>query len=212
MTDDNGRTLVDEIGTYAPQRGRSLRLRRITVLRPGDAEGDVVLLTNLTDREHYPAGAIAWLYRQRWQIEQVFQQVTETFSLRHLIGCTPQAVLLQLGWCLLLYNALQVVKAYVAEDGKVLSGLVSMYYLFHDVRDELKAWAYHGGEWPETMCSPRDATTQIRRLRRFLQGSYDPVAYRKNVRKQPSKPKPPQRRTSACTSVQRLLEKAKAIA
>lgn len=211
-TDENGRTIIDEIGTFAPYHGCHLRLRRVTVLRPGEEEGDVILLTNLTGRERFPATAIAWLYRQRWQIEQVFQQVTETFSLQHLIGCSPQAVLLQLGLCLLLYNALQVVKAYVAEDGKVLSSLVSMYYLFHDVRDELKAWAYHGGEWPETMRSPRNAEAQIRRLRRFLRGSYDPVAYRKYVRKKPAKPKLAQRRTSECTSVQRLLEKARVTA
>ena len=30
------------------------------------------------------------LYRRRWGIEQVFQQVTETFALAHLIGCEPQ--------------------------------------------------------------------------------------------------------------------------
>jgi hypothetical protein len=211
-TDENGRTIVDEIGTFGSDRGGRkgahppLRLRRIIVLRPGDPEGDVVLLSSLVDREQFPAVEIAGLYRQRWQIEQVFQQVTETFSLQHLIGCSPRAVLLQLSLCLLLYNGLQVVKHFVAEDGRVLASVVSMYYLFHDVRDELKAWAYHGGDWPASR--RRSAPATIVRLRALLRGSWDPVAYVKYVRKKPAKPKSIVQRTSAHTSVQRLLKKA----
>ena len=39
---------------------------------------------------------------------------TDVFSLRHLIGTQPKAVLFQLSFCLLLYNALQVVRSHLA--------------------------------------------------------------------------------------------------
>jgi len=144
--DAQGRQVIDEIGSLG--KGKStLRVRRIT-LRRGKGEDDVVLLSNLFDRAAFAAGVLLELYRKRWGIEaaglrppqQVFQQVTETFALQHLIGSSPRAVLLQLAYCLLLYNLVQLIKLYVAQDGKVLAGVVSTFYLFKDVRRELVGW------------------------------------------------------------------------
>jgi hypothetical protein len=141
----------------------------------------------------------------------MFQQVTETFSLSHLIGSGPKAVLLQFAYCLLLYNLVQRVKAYVAEDGKVPASAVSTYYLFADIRRELEAWAYHtDGTWPR---ATRDQAQMRRRLRELLGGSWDPVAYAKAADKKPRPPRPPPCRLhGGHSSVQRVLEgKAKVI-
>ena len=202
--DAQGRQVLDEIGLLSSSK-RSMRVRRITLVRTGDDEDNVVLLTNLLDRGRYAAADLLELYRYRWHIEQVFQQVTETFSLSHLIGCAPKAVLLQFSFCLLLYNLMQVVKAYVAEDGQVLASMVSMHYLFADVRTELVAWAYHtGGSWPRTC---RDAAEMCRRLRTLLRGCWDPIKYTKARDKKPrGKPKPKQWLHGGHTSVQRALE------
>ena len=152
------------------------------------------------------------LYRRRWGIEQVFQQVTQTFSLNHLIGSEPKAVLLQFAYCLLLYNLVQVIKTYVAEDGGVLASAVSTYYLFNDIRRELEAWAYHtDGAWPR---QPRDASAMAARLAELMKGSWDPIAYAKAPDKKPRvKPKPRFRLHGGHSSVQRVLEgRAKEIA
>lgn len=203
--DAEGRRVRDEIGVLG--RGeQAMPVRRITLFRNGaDGEEDVVLLTNLLDRRRYSAGNLLELYRCRWDIEEVFQQVTETFSLSHLIGCAPKAVLLQFSFCLLLYNLMQVIKAYVAEDGKVLASVVSMFYLFNDVRSELVAWAYHtDGSWPKVL---RDAPTMRRRLRVLLKGLWDPVAYTKASDKKPrAKPKPKLRLHGGYSSVLRALQ------
>jgi hypothetical protein len=53
-------------------------------------EDDVVLLSNLLDRAAFSAADLLALYKHRWGIEQVFQQVTETFALSHLIGSSPE--------------------------------------------------------------------------------------------------------------------------
>lgn len=214
--DSQGRRVLDEIGQLiADAKGKRkgnkdqkvIRVRRIALFRNAAAgEEDVVLLTNLLDRKRYPATDSLELYRHRWSIEQVFQEVTETFSLSHLIGCAPQAVLLQFAFCLLLYNLMQVVRAYVAEDGQVLASVVSMHYLFDDVRTELTAWAYHtDGSWPRR--TRRGAAAVRERLRKLLRGAWNPIRYTKATDKKP-RGKPPRRKwlSGGYTSVQRALD------
>jgi hypothetical protein len=228
-TDGQGRRVLDEIGLLG--RGKKqMRVRRVTLFRSGGNKGavdtknrkgkggakadagdgaedddDVVLLTDLLDREAFPAADLLALYRHRWGIEQVFQQVTETFSLSHLIGSSPKAVLLQFAYCLLLYNLMQLIKIYVARDGAVLASVVSMFYLFKDVKRELSAWAYHtDGAWPRTR---RDAVQMKGRLAELLEGSWHPVAYTKASDKKPrKKPKPKPLLRGGHSSVQRLLD------
>jgi len=202
--DAEGRRVIDQIGVLGKGK-QTMRVRRVTLVRKGEGEEDVVLLTNLLDRAVFSAADLLALYKERWGIERVFQQVTETFSLEHLIGSRPRAALLQLAFCLLLYNLMQVVKAYVADDGKVLSSVVSMFYLFHDVRRELSAWAYHtDGSWPRVK---RDAVAMRLRLRELLKGSWNPVAYTKASDKKPRPRAAPKRLLhGGYTSVQRLLD------
>jgi hypothetical protein len=227
--DSQGRTVRDEVGLLGKGKN-AMRVRRVTLVRDGkretkgknkdkgkgevEVEEDVVLLSNLLDRTAFPAADLLALYRRRWGIEQVFQQVTETFALDHLIGSAPQAVLLQFAYCLLLYNLVQLVKAYVAADGRVLASVVSTYYLFADIRKELVAWAYHGGDeesWPRVV---RDAEQMRERLGELLHNSWDPIAYTKASDKKPRPQRaPPKRLHGGHSSVQRVLEgKAKVVA
>ena len=201
--DDEGRKVIDEIGTFGKGE-HALRLRRITLLRGGEAD-DVQLLTDLLEQKQFDALDLLKLYRKRWGIENMFQQVTETFALSHLIGCTPQAILFQFAFCLLMYNLIQVIKGYVAEDGSVELAIVSTYGLFYDLKRELHAWAYLGDA---SQSRARLDHQQMRqRLRQLLAGSWDAVAYTKAYDKKPRKRKPPPKRLiGGHTSVQRLLE------
>ena len=204
--DAQGRPVLDEIGVAGRGKG-AVRVRRVTLSRAAGGEADVVLLTSLLGRDAFPAADLLALYRLRWGIEQVFQQVTETFALDHLIGCSPKAALLQLAYCLLLYDLVQLVKAYVAEDGRALAGAVSTFYLFHDIRKGLEAWAYHAANRPWPRHPGRDAGQMRARLRELLKGSWDPAAYAKASDKRPRrKPPPPKPLHGGHTSVQRLLE------
>jgi hypothetical protein len=202
VADDQGRTVIDQAGLFGKGKA-AMRLRRITLVRPG--EEDVVLLTDLMDQAEFGALDLLKLYRKRWGIEQMFQQVTETFSLEHLIGCSPRAVLFQFAFCLLMYNLVQAVKGFVAADGKVEASVVSTYGLFYDIKRELCAWAYLGEG--ELRRAPRDAAAMGQRLRELLKGSWDPVAYTKASDKKP-RGRPPQRQPlhGGHSSVQRLLD------
>jgi Transposase DDE domain len=201
--DGQGRQVLDEIGILGKGK-QAMRVRRVTLFRE-KGEENVELLTNLTDRTRFPVAQVLELYKKRWGIEQVFQQVTETFSLSHLIGSSPKAALLQFSFCLLLYNLMQVVKAYVAKDGGVLATTVSMFYLFDDVRQELLSWAYHtDGNWPR---AHHDAASLRRRLHELLKGVWNPIRYTKASDRKPRRKRPPPLRLhGGHTSVQRLLE------
>src|SRR5258708_7760985 len=73
----------------SPRDARRRYLRGIVVERPGDEA--VIVATDLLDAQTYPAEDLLAVHDDRWQIETVFQQITEVFELQRLIGCTPQA-------------------------------------------------------------------------------------------------------------------------
>ena len=209
--DEHGREVADETGTLGKGKGKgALRVRRVT-LRRKDAAGkddDVVLVTDLLDRRAFDGVDLLGLYRRRWGVEQMFQQVTETFSLGHLIGCTPRAILFQFAFCLLMYNLVQVVKAYVAQDGGAGRESVSTANLFYDIKRELLTWSYFA--LPAPTPTPRAAADTMRRLRDLLRGSWDPLAYTKAADNKPRehRPRPTLRLRGGHTSVQRLLDRA----
>lgn len=140
--DRQGRRWVQDWGWIGAQgRADRLYVRRITLFRPELKDDDVILLTDLLDQTLYPAVDLLETYLQRWGIERMFQQVTEVFDLRHLIGTTPRAAIFQSALCFVLYNILQVLRGYVAVDGQLPVREVSGEKLFDDVRSELSAWA-----------------------------------------------------------------------
>lgn len=138
--DPRGRTVIQEWGWYgAASNPRRRYLRRITLLRPG--EETVVLMTDLLDEQQYPADDFLKGYLQRWGIERVFQEITEVFALEHLIGSTAQATIFQAAFCLVLYNLIQVVRAYIVSGRPEVSvtGEVSSEQIFYDVRRQMIA-------------------------------------------------------------------------
>jgi len=133
--DAKGRAWTDEIGVLQSTRQGRMTVRRITLARDGDKP--LVLVTDLLDGEFYPADDLLELYRQRWGIEQVFQQVAEVFHLNHLIGSSPQAIIFQASLCMLLYNLLQAVRGLVADTQQRPPETISTFNLLYDLNREL---------------------------------------------------------------------------
>jgi len=136
--DAHGYRIVGEWGWLGKvESADRLYVRRITKHWPdGKALG---VVTDLLDEAKYPAEAMLSTYQSRWGIETVFHQITDVFSLRHLIGTMPKAVLFQLSFCLLLYNALQVVRAHLASFQECEAKTISNEKLFYDVKRQLVA-------------------------------------------------------------------------
>jgi len=140
--DNEGRTYTEQWGWLGgPQDPRRQEVRVITLPKVTDGgKKDLVLVTDLLDGDAYPAADLLALYLERWGIERVFQQVTEVFGLQGLIGGTPQACLFQFAFCLILYDLIQVIRAYVAEAQQREIEEISSEKMFDDVKRELIAW------------------------------------------------------------------------
>jgi hypothetical protein len=137
--DAQGRAWEQDWGWLGCEQAKQRRfVRRIILARPG--EETIILLTDLLDAQQFPANDLLDLYLARWGIERVFQQITEVFHLQTLIGTTPQGTVFQLAFCLLLYNLVQVVRAYVATAQVLPVPTISTELLFDDVHRQLVAF------------------------------------------------------------------------
>jgi Transposase DDE domain len=136
--DAQGRVWEQDWGWLGSEHAKQRRyVRRLTLYRPG--EETIILLTDLLDGAQVPANALFDLYLARWSIERVFQQITEVFHLQTLIGTTPQGTVFQFAFCVLLYNLVQVVRAYVATAQARPVPTISTELLFDDVHRQLVA-------------------------------------------------------------------------
>jgi hypothetical protein len=137
--DAQGRVWEQDWGWLGSDQAKHRRfVRRLTLYRPG--EETIILLTDLLDATLFPATDLLDLYLARWSIERVFQQITEVFHLQTLIGTTPQGTVFQFAFCLLLYNLVQVVRAYVATAQARPVPTISTELLFDDVHRQLVAF------------------------------------------------------------------------
>lgn len=207
--DSQGRTIIEQWGWLGAdnQRHRPY-VRRITLQRKDDEE-DVLLVTDLLDAQAHPAEDLLQVYLLRWRIECVFQQITEVFSLEHLIASTPQGTIFQAAFCLVWYNLIQVVRSYIAtgQPEPLPVESVSSEMLFIDIREELIALGKLVTP-PEVVSLIPSAWTREQitaRLRQRLSNRWRPI-WRKAVNKKPRPRVEPAKKSGAHTSVQRILE------
>src|SRR5262249_2405562 len=196
------------MGAAKGARGRYVR--RFVVQRPG--QQDVVVVTDLLDAQAYPAEDLLAVYLDRWQIENVFQQITEVFELQHLIGCTPGATVFQASLCLVIYNILQVVRGYAAQASPepVKVNELSTEKIFLDVHEELVALhrMLKGQRLLDVLPREDRAEAVQARLRVLLKQAWLP-SWKKA---RPGKPRPQQpqaKELGAHTSVHKVLQEAR---
>ena len=207
LADAQQREVAEEWGWLGAASNR-LRcyVRRLTIRRPGQEA--VAIVTDLLDGEAYPAPDLLELYRGRWGIEQVFQQVTEVFELRQLIGSTPEATVFQASFCLVLYNLIQVIRSYVAvsRPQPLPVAAVSAEQLFRDVQEELTALHKVVPAAEVAGCIPQAWAPGgvAERLRQLLGGVWK-ERWRKAVNRRP-RPHKPKAKGGNHTSVHRLQE------
>jgi hypothetical protein len=212
--DGQGRTFHEEWGWMGvPTQGDRRRyVRRIWLERPG--EEAVVLVSDLLDADRYPAVDLLSTYLSRWQIETVFQKITEVFALEHLIGCSPQATVFQASLCLVMYNVLEVLRCQVAASRpKPLEPeQLSLGKIFGDVREELVGLHRVLSVGEVVGCLKESGTVEelLERLRVCVVAAWSPD-WLKAVPTKPRiyKPKTPNKKSGAHTSVHRVLQQAR---
>jgi hypothetical protein len=117
-----GAILSDCIG-HLPQRMARNRTNPfhdpVREIRLRIAPGKVLrILTNDLDA---PAAEIAELYKRRWQIELFFRWVKQTLKIKHFLGCSENAVRIQIAVALIAFLLLRL--AHAAQN--VIPGLLA---------------------------------------------------------------------------------------
>jgi IS4 transposase len=189
--DAAGRSYEEDWGWIGkPGDPRRRYVRRIRLQR-GAGEEDIDLLTDLLDAEAYPAVDLLQVYLQRWGIECMFQQVTEVFCLKSLIGSTPRATVFQASFCFVLYNVIQVMRAYIAEGQELSPKEISAENLFEDVHRQLTAWTemLNTEATVNLMSTTWTAPQVVRRLRTLLHRQWSEL-WRKATKTGVSAPHP----------------------
>jgi hypothetical protein len=105
MTLESYRALPDKL---------ELREVRVRVRQRGFRSKTLVVVTTLLDAEAFPAGAIAELYRRRWQAELHLRSLKVVLQMDHLRCKTPHRVRNEFHMHLLAYNLLRRVIALAA--------------------------------------------------------------------------------------------------
>jgi Transposase DDE domain len=205
--DAQGRTVIERWGWLGSEKDKRRRyVRHIHLSRPG--EEDVMLVTDLVDGQRYPAADLLAVYLSRWGIERVYQEITEVFELQQLIGCTAEASIFQAGFCLLLYNLLQVVRAYIAASQRDMPvDSVSTEQIFEDVKREVTALTvlFPSQKIAEWFTEELSHDELVARLTTLLAGVWTP-RYRKAKNKKPRRKVKTAKCSGAHTSVYKVLE------
>jgi len=110
---ETGRVYEQSMEITNPKTGATLAIRRITVklnepTRDGDTE--LHILTNVPARAAN-ALRLANLYRKRWTIETMFQELTETLTCEIKTLGYPKAAVFAFCLALVAYNGISVIKA-----------------------------------------------------------------------------------------------------
>lgn len=218
--DAKGRPLIEEYGWLgSPQDARRTFVRRVTWKRTDHK--DLTVVTDLTNRlpgqadaaaELIAAADLIDLYLARWTIETVFQDVTVVFGLRKLIGSTPEATAFQAAFCMVVYNAIMVVKSYLAavQPQPMSVDDVSNQMMFTSIVKQLTALAelVPAASLAELIVPPSSAEAAREYLRQRLTGVWEP-GWKKARNKSPRKYGPKPKGSGAHTSVYRVLQKHK---
>jgi hypothetical protein len=208
--DSQGQRYREEWGYLGTKRNkRRLYVRRITMFRE-DGE-DVILVTNLLDAQQYPATDLLNAYLLRWGIERVFQQVTEVFHLQSLISSSPEGTIFQFAFCALLYNLVQVVRAYISRAQRKPAGKLSSELLFYDVQRELVAMSMLANresiiEYFQPAATARELTAQLDQLFADVWEEHWVKSPKKRIPKSTVKKKPI---NGGHTSIFRIMQEAK---
>ena len=185
--------LTPEEGTVTAEDGSVFKLRRIVLKldQPTrDGETELALLTDLT-AEQADALTLARLYLKRWQIETVFQVLTETLQGEHPRRGYPKAALFAYCVTLVAYNVLAVIKAAlrVVHGREKVQNEVSLHHVTSEIRR-----THHGMmiaiRPPEWLLFRSMSATELANTLRELATRVDLAKYKKAPTK-PKKPKTP---------------------
>jgi hypothetical protein len=127
-----------EAWEHSPER-LLLRQIKVTVDQPGFRATTFYIITTLTDAQAYPAGDIAALYLQRWEVELFFRDIKTTMGMDILRCKTPAMVRKEILMTFIAYNGIRHLMNQAARQQNVPLRRVS----FKGCLQALRHWEAH---------------------------------------------------------------------
>lgn len=126
-----------------PETGRSMKVRCVTVklkTATRDGESEIVILTNLPKKDA-DAMKVAALYRKRWTVETMFQEMTENLTCEIKTLGYPRAAVFAFCLALMAWNGMSVIHAALrsVHGEETVEENLSSYYLSLEISQ-----VYHG--------------------------------------------------------------------
>lgn len=146
-------------------------------------------------------------------MESVFQQITEVFELRQLIGSRPEATVFQASLCLVMYNVLQLVRGTIAaaRPEPLAVAAVSAEMVFEDMKKQLIGLheVLSVEELLQALAEvPTTPDRTSRRLVALLADQWS-ARWQKALNRKPRPHKVKARQSGAHTSVHKVLQQAR---
>ena len=154
-----------------------------------DGEKEICILSNLPPE--ISDAQIAQMYQRRWNIETLFQTVTENFQGEIKTLAYPQAALFSYSMALVTYNILATIKyilSVVHGWGKIESG-ISDYYLVDEIQGTYRGMIIAVAKDDWQLISQLEINSLVEWLK-FLASNVYLKGFRKTPRTE-KKPKPP---------------------
>ncbi len=101
---------------------------RLVRLRIGDRTHE--FLTNVLDPAQLSAQEVAALYRDRWQVERLFQDLKEVLNLKRFYCGNSNAVAMQVYACAIVHTAMRTAQGRIAQAADVPAEVLSTAKLF----------------------------------------------------------------------------------
>jgi IS4 transposase len=203
---------VYEQAATITQNGRTLKLRRITVVldkptRNGDAE--VHVLTNLPVKKA-TAVQVANLYQKRWRIENRFYEVTQTLECEPNTLGYPKAALFAFCLAMVAANGVALIRASLraVHDPEAVAKM-SNHYMAREISRTTPGMliVLPAHNWESFgQLSPEELAERLREVARYV----NPAFYKK-AKRGPKKPPPPKGtfQSGAHVSTHKLIQTGK---
>jgi hypothetical protein len=103
---------------------------RLRLIRMWGPKFDITLVTNVLDPKRLSPEQLLAFYRRRWSVERMYLALKEILDLNHLFNASPAAVGQQVYTTAMLYNALRMSQARIADIAAITPEKLSPDKLF----------------------------------------------------------------------------------
>lgn len=128
--EDDGVRVLDRLVVLGSGSGGRPKVTARLIEKPLAGGGLLRLVVTVLDPVKLPARAALSLYRRRWAVERMFQELKQVLDLRRFYAANTNAVAMQVYACAIVHVALRVAQARIAREQELAPEALSAAKLF----------------------------------------------------------------------------------